>query len=91
MLPEAVISVVLRPGEPSRFAVITPKTVGNAVARHAVARRVRAGWEPVLAEHETGVELVVRCLTPAALSQTVSQWTENCSKAIDKAAEKVER
>jgi ribonuclease P protein component len=69
---------------PSRFAVITPKSVGNAVSRHAVARAVRHSWLPLLTQRPTGLELVVRAQTGAA-SLSVADWTAACQQAIESA------
>lgn len=73
------------PGEETRFGVVTPKRVGNAVQRHAVARKIRHSWLPLLADHPSGFEIVVRA-EAGANELSVDDWTEAGRKAIAKAA-----
>ena len=57
----AVVSVFLRTDlAPSRLTVITPKTVGNSVMRHRVARVVRHAGQTFLNAHPQNVDVVVR-------------------------------
>lgn len=87
VLPEGIVFVLAKPGEASRFGVVTPKRVGNAVQRHAVARRVRHSWLPLLAEHPEGFWLVVRA-DAGSDELNLDAWIEAGRRAIAKVAEK---
>ncbi|MFC7755086.1 ribonuclease P protein component [Tsukamurella soli] len=58
-------------GDPARWGgprvgLVVSKAVGNAVTRHAVARRLRAAAGTVVAEIEPSSLIVIRALRPAA-------------------------
>ena len=54
-----------RPDAPLRMGVIVARSVGKAVVRNRVRRRIKAvGWE--LAQELRGLDVVVRALPPAA-------------------------
>ena len=54
-----------RPDEPLRVGVIVARTVGNAVVRNRVRRRIKAvGWS--LAQEVRGMDVVIRALPSAA-------------------------
>lgn len=59
------LPVDVRFGGP-RFGIVVSKAVGNAVARHATSRRLRAAIMEVLGEVPTQADVVVRALPPAA-------------------------
>ena len=48
LIPEAAAFVIISEQSQAKLGVIVPKTVGNAVVRHAVARRIRHGFQPLL-------------------------------------------
>ncbi|GAB3269442.1 ribonuclease P protein component [Arthrobacter pigmenti] len=52
--------------EPSRTGFIVSKAVGNAVTRNLVKRRLRELARVTIADHPSGVVVVVRALPPAA-------------------------
>ncbi|MDF0529403.1 ribonuclease P protein component [Tsukamurella sp. 8F] len=49
-----------------RVGLIVSKAVGDAVTRHAVARRLRAAARTVVSEVDPGARVVIRALRPAA-------------------------
>lgn len=53
-------------GMPSRFGFIVSKSVGNAVTRNLVKRRLREAAASALLQRPVGVDVVVRALPPAA-------------------------
>lgn len=55
-------------GAPPRVGLVVGRTVGPAVARNRVKRRLREILRPRLAELPAGSILVVRALPPAALA-----------------------
>ena len=59
----AVLHVLERPGsQPSRFGFIVAKSVGGAVTRNLVKRRLRSVSREVLASMPTGRDVVMRAL-----------------------------
>ena len=69
--PRGVRVDVAEPGGP-RVGLIVSKSVGNAVARHAVARRLRAASAGALRGVTTPSTVVIRALPDAAkVSETV--------------------
>ncbi|RWZ52589.1 ribonuclease P protein component [Labedella phragmitis] len=53
-------------GGPPRFGFIVAKTVGNAVVRNTVRRRLKAASFSALARTNEGTDIVIRALPPAA-------------------------
>lgn len=51
---------------PSKVGFIVAKTVGNAVTRNLVKRRLRAMAGPTVVQYPQGIRIVVRALPPAA-------------------------
>ncbi len=51
--------------EAPRVGVITSKAVGNSVARHRAARRIREAVRPVIPELPVGTCVVIRALPGA--------------------------
>ena len=85
MFPEGTIHTLVGEQGPSRLGVITPKSVGNAVARHAVARKVRHAWPSLLANHPSGLEVVVRAQT-GATRLSLNDWVSKLEQAVAKAS-----
>ncbi|MBT1004319.1 ribonuclease P protein component [Paenarthrobacter sp. DKR-5] len=61
--------------EPTRFGFIVAKTVGNAVVRNRVKRRLREAAAGTVSLRPSGLNVVVRAL-PASADAT---WTELCA------------
>ena len=81
----SVISVLVRSDDlPSRLAVITPKIVGNSVARHRVARVVRHSFQMFLVKHPLNIDVVVRAQSGAD-QLSVSECSELLDRALAKA------
>lgn len=57
---------------PSKVGFIVAKTVGTAVTRNLVKRRLRAMAAPTVLQYPKGLRMVVRALPPAA----ESSWQE---------------
>ena len=57
---------------PTRVGFIVAKSVGNAVTRNLVKRRLREAAAHSLREYPTGFDIVVRALPPAA----TASWQE---------------
>ncbi len=53
-------------GSPARFGFVVPKTVGGAVRRNAVKRRLRALCAERIAAGSAGIDVVVRALPASA-------------------------
>ena len=69
--------------EVSRVGLVTPKLVGNSVARHFVARRIRAAAANVLKIHPHGFDIAVRAVEKSAENQ-VNYWESEILSAIEK-------
>jgi ribonuclease P protein component len=50
---------------PARVGLIVSKAIGNSVARHRAARRLRGAVHPLLAEFPSGLHVVLRALPGA--------------------------
>jgi ribonuclease P protein component len=75
--PHAVI-YVLRADKtsPVRFGFIVPKTVGIAVSRNLVRRRLKSLSHAALPSLEAGTEIVIRALPGAAQANWATLRTE---------------
>ncbi|ROP63491.1 ribonuclease P protein component [Curtobacterium sp. ZW137] len=82
-----VVSVVSRPSEPTRFGFIVAKTVGNAVTRNLVRRRLKGIAHELLTTDPTGYDVVVRAL-PAAAQATWPTLLEDVSRSFARGVEK---
>jgi ribonuclease P protein component len=78
--PHALLYVAAKsPSNPSRIGFIVSKSVGNAVIRNRVTRRLRAIGRGVVLASPTGTDLVIRALPG---SPTVS-WTTLQSEILN--------
>nr|BFE43698.1 hypothetical protein GCM10017547_15910 [Pseudarthrobacter oxydans] len=68
--------------EPSRIGFIVSKSVGNAVVRNLVKRRLREAGAASLREHGTGFALVVRAL-PASATASWDQLLSDYNAALE--------
>ena len=81
-----VMYVVKRDDEvPARFGFIVAKTVGNAVVRNRVRRRLKAASFELLASGWGGSDVVIRALPSSA----AASWT-NLRSEVFNAAERIE-
>ncbi len=69
--------------QPARFGFIVSKTVGNAVTRNLVRRRLKAIVELRLAQGFVGADIVFRALPPAAHATFKELQTET-HRALDR-------
>ncbi|ROP72636.1 ribonuclease P protein component [Curtobacterium sp. PhB115] len=85
-----VVSVVRRstdPSGPTRFGFIVAKTVGNAVTRNLIRRRLKAIAHELLTETPTGFDVVVRAL-PAASQAGWPTLLEDVVRSFARGVEK---
>ena len=68
----------------SRVGLVTPKLVGNSVARHLVARRIRAAAANVIKQQPYGFDIAVRAVEKSTENQ-VNYWENEILIAIEKA------
>ena len=68
--------------EPSRIGFIVSKSVGNAVVRNLVKRRLREAGAASLREHGTGFAIVVRAL-PASATASWDQLLSDYNAALE--------
>jgi ribonuclease P protein component len=68
--------------EPSRIGFIVSKSVGNAVVRNLVKRRLREAAAASLCDHATGLAIVVRAL-PASASASWDQLLADYNAALE--------
>ena len=68
--------------EPSRIGFIVSKSVGNAVVRNLVKRRLREAGAASLREYGTGFAIVVRAL-PASAAASWDQLLADYNAALD--------
>lgn len=91
-----VVSVVRRPvgaepgpDDPTRFGFIVAKTVGNAVTRNTVRRRLKAIAHDLLTEVPTGHDVVIRALPAAAQAgwpSLLGDVSRSFARGVEKAA-----
>jgi len=75
------------PDGPTRFGFIVAKTVGNAVTRNSVRRRLKAIAHGLLTEVPTGHDVVIRAL-PAAAQATWPTLLGDVSRSLARGLEK---
>jgi ribonuclease P protein component len=71
------------PEQPTRIGVVTPKLVGNSVARHMVARKIRHAAKSVTVTHSHGFDIAVRAVGGSVETQ-VKHWENAILTAIEK-------
>jgi ribonuclease P protein component len=84
-----VVSVVRRTVDPTRFGFIVAKTVGNAVTRNLIRRRLKAIAHGLLVEIPVGYDVVVRALPAAAQAgwpTLLEDVSRSCARGVEKAA-----
>jgi len=57
---DAIVFVLRTDSDVSRMGVITAKDVGNSVARHSAARRLREVGRIVIGEYADGIDMIIR-------------------------------
>ena len=72
---------------PTRFGFIVAKTVGNAVTRNLVRRRLKAIAHGLLVDAPVGYDVVVRAL-PAAAQAGWPTLLEDVSRSFARGVEK---
>lgn len=68
---------------PARFGFIVSKSVGNAVTRNTVRRRLKAVAHAELSRLDPGTDIVVRAL-PAAAQAPWTTLQEDIHRAVDR-------
>lgn len=85
-----VVSVVRQSdGAPTRFGFIVAKTVGNAVTRNTVRRRLKAIAHDLLAGTPTDYDVVIRALPAAAQAPwptLLGDVSRSFARGLEKAA-----
>ena len=77
------------PDEPSQVGFIVAKTVGNAVTRNLVKRRLREIVVETIREHPYGVNVVVRAL-PVSATASFSELVSDYRKAFSSASSRIQ-
>jgi ribonuclease P protein component len=67
----------------TQIGVVTPKLVGNSVARHLVARRIRHAAKVVVAQQPFGFQIAIRATAGSAENQ-VNYWENSILDALEK-------
>jgi len=75
-------TAALTADEPSRIGFIVSKSVGNAVVRNLVKRRLREAGALSLQKHRSGLAIVVRAL-PAAAGASWEQLLSDYDAALE--------
>ena len=75
-------AAALAPDEPSRIGFIVSKSVGNAVVRNLVKRRLREAGALSLQKYGSGFAIVVRAL-PAAAEASWDQLLSDYDAALE--------
>jgi ribonuclease P protein component len=68
-------------GGPPRFGFIVAKSVGNAVVRNTVRRRLKAASFSALTSTTEGTDIVIRALAPASAA-TYSDLASDVDRAV---------
>jgi ribonuclease P protein component len=76
------------PHEPTQVGFIVAKTVGNAVTRNLVKRRLREIAVETIRRHPCGINVVVRAL-PASADATWGELVNDYQRAFAKAASRL--
>ncbi|WP_157375006.1 ribonuclease P protein component [Arthrobacter alpinus] len=76
------------PDDPSQVGFIVAKTVGNAVTRNLVKRRLREIVVETIRSHPYGVNVVVRAL-PAAAGATWGELVNDYQRAFSKVSPRI--
>ena len=89
--PDLVLHVANVVDDPSgpRIGLVVGRSVGNAVVRHRVSRRLRHGMYPMLDQLQPGHRLVIRAL-PGAATATSARLAHELSAALRRARSRVE-
>jgi len=84
-----VLSVVsTSDDEPTQIGFIVAKTVGNAVTRNLVKRRLREIAFETVRRHPYGINVVVRAL-PASANAAWGELVNDYNRAFSKAASRI--
>jgi ribonuclease P protein component len=67
--PLVLIQILAEPGEQKRIGIIVGKTVGNAVTRNLVKRRIRAITEEHIQKINSNVDILVVARPPSAKAE----------------------
>lgn len=89
--PDLVLYMANVLDDPSgpRVGLVVARSVGNAVVRHRVSRRLRHSVHPMLDELGPGHRLVIRAL-PGAATATSARLHQELSAALHRARRRVE-
>ncbi len=71
MFTHSLVSVLILPveGDNKRFGIIVGKSVGNAVIRNLVKRRIRAIADQFIQKINQGADILIIAKPPAALAE----------------------
>lgn len=89
--PNLVVHMANAVEDPSgpRVGLVVSKSVGNAVVRHRVSRRLRHSIHPMLDQLGPGHRLVIRAL-PGAATASSARLGHELSEALRRARSRVE-